>query len=141
MKKKLIWIGLFIIVILFIAAYLYSQGIIKTNWQWLSMILAGIAAPFELIYNWISGKNTQVDKIVNAQKTRIQNEQNHRIVYDQAIIEKEQKIKDLQVKVNVLEDKVDSLNMQKKLVDDNVNKMTDINDLQDAFMEAYGDEK
>lgn len=141
MKKKLIWIGLLLIVILFIAAYLYSQGIIKTNWQWLSMILAGIAAPFQLIYNWISGKNTQVDKILDAQKTRVQNEQDHRIAYDQAIIEKEQKIKDLQVKVNVLEDKVDSLNMQKKLVDDNVNKMTDINDLQDAFMEAYGDEK
>lgn len=141
MKTKWIWIGLIIIVVLFIIGFLYSQGIIKTNWQWLSMILAGVAGPFKLIYNWIAGKGINADKILRNQSTRIQNEKDHRIVYDQAIIEKEQKIKDLQVQVNILGDKVDSLNMQKKLVNDNVNKMTDINDLQDAFMEAYGDEK
>ena len=141
MKKKWFWIGIVIVLALFLIGFLYSKGIIKTNWQWLTIILAAIAAPIQFISNWLSGKNVRVDKILKNQSSRIQQEQTHRIAYDQAITQREQKIKDLEAQVNVLEDKVDSLELQKKEAVTNVNQMTDINNLQDAFMEAYGDEK
>ncbi len=141
MKKKWLWIGLIIVLALFLIGFLYSKGIIKTNWQWLTIILAAIAAPIQFISNWLSGKNVRVNKILKNQSTRIQQEQTHRLAYDQAIQQREQKIKDLEAQVNLLEDKVDNLELQKKEIKNNVNQMTDTTDLQDAFMEAYGDEK
>ncbi|MEA3451561.1 MAG: hypothetical protein U9Q83_06615 [Bacteroidota bacterium] len=141
MKKKWFWIGLIIIVALIIIGILYNQGIIKTDWQWLTIILAGIAAPISVISKWISGDNNRVQNILKDQTARRQQEQAHRLAYDNAVIQKEEKIKKLEAEINILEEKVDKLELQQEEVKEDVNQMTDINDLQDAFMEAYGDEK
>jgi TolA-binding protein len=99
-----------------------------------------LAAPSQLLINLLGGKNKKVEKILLAQKGRIQAEQTHRIAYDQVIKQKEQHIQELKAKIAQMEDKVDSLELQQKTIEKTVNKTSDIDQLSDEFLQAYGDE-
>jgi archaellum component FlaC len=140
LKNKWFWIIVVVIVILLILGFLYSQGLIKVKWQWLAMIFAGLAAPFKLISSLFTGKNLNVNKLIQRQQSRVQNEQVHRQQYDKVIREKEDRIKQLESEVIKLQDQVDDMELEKQQVKNDVNRMTDVNDLQDAFIQAYGDE-
>jgi len=121
MKKRWFWIGIIIIVALIIIGILYNQGLIKTDWQWLTMILAAIAAPISMISKWISGDNKRIQNILQNQTARKQQEQAHRLAYDNAIIQKEEKIKKLEAEINILEEKVDKLELEQEQVKNDVN--------------------
>jgi len=140
MKNKLLWAVIIIIVILLVLGFLYSQGLIHVKWEWLAIILAGLAAPFKLISNFLSGKSVKTQKILDSHVSRIQEEQKHRVAYDQTIKQKEERIIELEAEVASLEEKIDNIELQQQQVKKQVNQMTDIDDLQNAFIDAYGDE-
>ncbi|MBN2663843.1 MAG: hypothetical protein JXR68_09360 [Bacteroidales bacterium] len=139
MKKKWLWIVIILIVVLLFFGFLYSKGLINVKWQWLAVILAGAAGPFRFFSNLFSGKSVRSNQFVQSHQDRIDATKQHRIVYDQAIQEKEEKIKELEVQVNVLEQKIDDLELSQQQVHDQVSNMND-DDLQDAFLNLYGDE-
>ena len=140
MSKKWFWIGFIVIIGLFIVGYLYHVGVIKTNWQWLTIILAALAAPSQFLATVLGGKNRKVEKMLLAQKNRMQSEQAHRIAYDQVIKEKEQKIQELEAELAEMEDKLDSLTLQQQEVEKQVNNTTNLDELENEFLQAYGDE-
>ncbi len=137
MKK--IWIFLGIILILLIVGYLYSQGYIKTSWQWLSAILAGLAGPFEFIRRSLTGENKKTEELLKRQQQRRQRVRQHRERYDAIIRQKEQRIQELEAQVQQLEDQIDRLKLEYQQVDSQVNQM-DTQELQEEFIKYYGDE-
>ncbi len=140
MKSKWFLIGFGIILLLFFVGYLYSKGYIHTNWQWLAVILAALAGPTQFVSNWLSKTNKKADTILKRQTNRIELEKKHRVVYDNAIQQKEQRIRELEAELATMQQKIDSLELQQQQVEDNINNITDVNELQDEFMQAYGDE-
>lgn len=139
MKKKWLWIVIILIVVLLFLGFLYSKGLINVKWQWLTVILAAAAGPFKFFSNLFSGKSVRSNRYVQSHQNRIDAAKQHRMVYDQAILEKEEKIKELEAQVNVLEQKIDDLELSQQQVHDQVSNMND-DDLQDAFLNLYGDE-
>ena len=119
--------------------FLYSQGIIKVKWQWLAVILGVLAAPFQLVAS-LFGQNKKISKVLEQRETRIKNEQIHRIQYDAQLKEKDEKIKQLQNEVNKMQDQLETLEMQKKEKEVEINNINDVNKLQNLFTQAYEDE-
>lgn len=139
-RSKWFWIVIIIIAIILFLGFLYSQGLINVKWQWLTVILAAAAAPFTFISKLFSGKSIRTNQILKDHTSRILAEKKHRQIYEQAIKKKEERIKELEAQVATLEDEIDDIQLQHKEVTKKVNKMDDVKDLQDAFMEAYEDE-
>lgn len=139
MKSKWFLIAIIIIVVLLLVGFLYSQGIIKVRWQWLAVILGVLAAPFQLVAS-ILGNNKKISKILEQRGTRIKNEQIHRQQYDAQLKEKDEKIKQLQNEVIKMQDQLETLEMQKKEKEVEINNINDVNKLQNLFTQAYEDE-
>jgi TolA-binding protein len=140
MKSKWFLIGLGIILLLFFVGYLYSKGYIHTNWQWLAAILAALAGPTQFISNLLSGTNKKAESILKRQNNRIEIEKKHRVIYDNAIHQKEQRIQELEAQLASMQQKIDSLELEQQQVADDINNINDVEKLQDEFMQAYGDE-
>jgi len=138
-RRKWFWIVIIIIVVLLIFGYLYSQGLINVKWQWLAVILAALAGPFKMFSSIFSGKSVRTNQLVQSHYDRIDDAKQHRLVYDQAILEKEERITELEAEVNVLEQQIDDLELSQQQIQTQVNDMND-DDLQDAFLNLYGDE-
>ena len=140
LSSKWFWIGLILIVVLLIVGYLYHKGLIHTSWQWLSIILMGLAAPFQLVSSMF-GTNKKLNQILTKSAGRQQDEVQHREIYDKVIKEKEMRIQELEAQVDKMQDQIDSLELQYQKTDDEVMNETDIDELQNQFMELYGDEE
>lgn len=138
-NSKWFIIGIIIILILTVLGYAYYKGWIHTSWQWLTAILAALAGPFEMIAT-LFGKNKKLENIIKNSTTRKQTEINHRLVYDNIIQKKEQRIQELQAQVNKQQDQIDSLDLNYKEIDKKYQNETDITTLQNQFLDAYGDE-
>lgn len=139
MKSKWFWIAIIIILVLLLIGFLYSQGIIKVEWQWLAVILGVLAAPFQLVAS-IFGQNKKIANILQQRDTRIKNEQIHRQQYDAQLKEKDDRIKQLQNEVIKMQNQVETLDMQKKEKEVEIKNINDVNKLQDLFTQAYEDE-
>jgi len=138
-NSKWFIIGFIIILLLVVLGYAYYKGWIHTDWQWLTVILAALAGPFYFISN-IFGKNRKLENIIKNSTTRKQNEVDHRMVYDNVIKQKEQRIQQLEAEVNQLQTKIDSLDLQYKTIEQKYNNETDVTTLQNQFLDAYEDE-
>lgn len=112
---------------------------INVKWQWLATILVVAAGPFKFIANLFGSNSARTNKIMQDHYDRIDDAKNHRMVYDQAIKEKEDQIKELEAEVNVLEQKIEDLELSQQQIHNQVNNMDD-NQLEDAFLNLYGDE-
>ena len=139
--KKWFWILLIIILIFAVLGFLYSQGLINVKWQPLAMILAAFAAPFTFLKNFISGGTGKTSKILQQQKNRVAEENKRRVQFDAYVKAKDERINELEAEVVKLETEVDSIKLEIQENEDDINDMTEIEDLQGAFMEGYTDEK
>lgn len=140
MKNKLLWIFIGIIVLLLIVGFLYSQGLINVKWQWLTVILAALAAPFQLIASLFSSPNKKIIELQNRQQQRIAEEQQHRLQYDNILREKDQKIKELEITINKMKDRISELELQKQEKEKEIQNINDPQKLQELFIQAYEDE-
>jgi peptidoglycan hydrolase CwlO-like protein len=138
--KKWFWIILIIIVIFLILGFLYSEGLIKVKWQFLAMVLAAAAAPFNLIKNYLAGGTGKTDKILERQKDRVDKEKKRRARFDVYMKQKDEKINELESEVVVLKDEISNTELEIEQNEKDINNMTEIEDLQNAFMEGYSDE-
>lgn len=141
MKNSSKWflIGIIIIILLAVLGYAYYKGWIHTSWQWLAAILAGLAGPFQFIAN-LFGKNQKIENLIKNSTDRKLSEQQHRLVYDNIIQQKEKRIQELQAEVNKMQNQIDSLELNYKEIDKKYQNENDINTLQNQFLDAYGDE-
>ncbi len=135
--KKWIWILIILTIIFFILGWLYQQGYIKTNWQWLSIILAAAAGPFEFLRKASSGQTTTTKNILQRQLNRQDLIKKHDEYYRIIIEQKEKKIQQLQAQVNILQDKIDKLELEKNQVNNQVEQM-DLDQLKDSFIDEFG---
>ncbi len=138
--KKWFWIILIIILVFLVLGFLYSQGLINVRWQFLAMILAGFAAPFTIIKNFLAGGNSKTNKLIQRHKDRVTQENLRRDEFDAYIAQKDKKIQDLEAEIVVLENDVENIELEIVDNEEKVNNMTEIDDLQNAFMEGYTDE-
>lgn len=129
-----------LIVIFLILGFLYSQGLIKVKWQFLAMVLAAAAAPFKLLKNYLSGGSVKTDEILKRQKDRVEQEKKRRAQFNIYSQKKDARISELEAEVVVLKDKISNTELETEQNKKEVNNMTDIEDLQNAFMEGYSDE-
>ncbi len=137
--KKVFWIILVLVLIMLILGFLYSQGVIKVKWQWLAVILAAFAGPFNFLSNFFSGRNVKTDKLLKSQKLDMERLRKRREMYEVYQKQKNERIDELEAEVVKLKNEVTDLEFELKQKKKEVNNMTDINELQDAFMEAYND--
>ena len=135
--KTWMWILLGLIVVFLFLGYLYDQGLINTNWQWLSIILAAAAGPFEFLRKVFKGDSISTKKLMEKQSLRQAEVLKHRQVYDKIIERKEKRIQELEAQVMALEDELDRLELELKNVDEEVDQM-DLSELQDEFINEYG---
>ncbi len=139
MRRRWFWVVIIIIALLLLLGFLYSKGLIHVKWQFLTMILAGLAGPFKFVADKFSKTNRTLNNMTSAHDNRINAAHDHRLAYDQAILEREEKIQNLETQVNILEQKIDDLEVSKQQIQTQVNDMSD-DDLQDAFLNMYDDE-
>ncbi len=134
---KRIWIFLGIILVLLAVGILYSKGIIKTDWQFLSMILAALAGPYTLVRNYMKRGNKKVDKIMARQSEVEKEEVLIRQRYEQLLKEREQRIAELEAQVASLEDQIDKLKLEKQQIEEKVNNLS-LEEKQDEFSDFFG---
>jgi len=139
MKKFFFIIAL--ISIFLIVGYLYNQGIIKTDWQWLTVILAAFAGPFRLIQVHLSSKNnktsSKVQEIINRQKEIEKQEQIIKLQYEALLKQKQLEIEELRAKLQKLENKLEELKLQKQQIQTQVEIMS-IEEKSKEFGEYFG---
>ncbi len=138
MKK--LWIFLGIIAILLLIGYLYNQGIIDTNWEWASVILAALAGPFAYLQKHFKvnfAKKNDVDIYVKHQQDLEREMEIMRQRYEMLIQQKELKIQELQAELEKLQQKIDDLELERQAVDQQVDNMS-MDEKLDKFTEYFG---
>jgi hypothetical protein len=130
--------GLIVIGVLILVGVAYDQGLFDNiKGTTLTMILAGLSAPYMLVKNWLFGDKFRQDfrkkyDVMNA------DEQVHRVEYDQKIAEKEKRIADLDKEIQLLDAKLEVLDLKKQKVEQDVNSMS-IDDKKREVQNLFGD--
>ena len=119
---KRIWIVVVFVVIVLALVVLMATGIIDVSWQDLSMIAAAAVAPIKLLFDQLGGQD-EVDKVVDRQKQREEEEKVHREQMDKLIAEKEERIKELNKELEVQDAKLQVIDEKKKRVETEVKSM------------------
>jgi TPP-dependent 2-oxoacid decarboxylase len=130
--------GLVVIVILIIVGVAYDQGVFENmSGSTIGMILAGIAAPYMAIKNWLFGDSYRKQF---RQKYAQMNadEQVHRVEYDQKIAEKEKRVAELDKEIRMLDTKLELLELKKKNVEQDVKSMS-IEQTKSEVKNLFGD--
>ncbi len=139
--KKVFWVLIILVVIFLVLGFLYSQGIIKQiSWQPLAVIFAAAAAPFTFLKNFFSGRSIRTDKILKEQQNSMNRLNRRKENFEVYMRVKDQRIKELEAEVIKLKDDINNMQMDMKDRENQINGMSDIGELQDAFMEGYTDE-
>ncbi len=135
MKK--IWIILGFVVLVLAVVILSATGIIDISWQDLSMIAAAAVAPLKMLFDKLGGQD-EVDKIVDNQKQRQQEEKEHREKMDALIAEKTKRIEELNKELEVQDAKLQVVEEKKKRVATEVKSMT-IEETKKEAMDLFGE--
>ncbi len=137
MKK--IWIIAGIIVLFLIVGYLYNKGVIKTDWQPLSILLAALAGPTALIQSALKDKSKQKAQKILKHQQRIEKEEKIiRAQYEALLRQKEMKIQELQAQLEKLQDQLDRLQLERKEIASEVKSMT-LEEKANEFNQYFGD--
>jgi hypothetical protein len=130
--------GLVVIVVLILVGVAYDQGLFDNiKGSTLTMILAGIAAPYMAVKNWLFGDKFRQD-FKQKYQTMNADEQVHRVEYDQKIAEKEKRIADLDKEIQLLDAKLSVLDLKKQKVEQDVKSMS-IDDKKREVQNLFGD--
>jgi TPP-dependent 2-oxoacid decarboxylase len=116
--------ALIIVVVLVLVGVAYDQGLFDNiNGSTLGMILAGVAAPYMAIKNWLFGD--KLTKEFKEKYLKIQEDEiGHRAELDSSIKAKEQRVAQLDKEIQLLDAKMEVLELKKKKVEQTVNSMT-----------------
>jgi flagellar capping protein FliD len=139
MKKIYVFLG--IITLLLIVGYLYNKGLIKVDWQWLSIILAALAGPYKLIEDSLRSKGAK--KATKAQQIlarQVDVEKQEAILiqqYDALLKRKDLEIEDLRARLQKLEDQLEQLQLERKQIQSQVESMS-LEDKAQQFSDYFG---
>lgn len=144
MSFKNILITLLVLVVLLLGiGYLYTEGYINTNWEFLTIILGLLAIPYKYLRNRFrsfSGTYDEIDRIVERQDTRVEGEKSHREEFDTKIREKELRIQLLEEKLEKIDSRIQNMEMKKEKVSGEVDNM-DEEELKNTFEKYFKRDK
>lgn len=144
MKKLYVFLGIILLVL--IVGYLYNKGIIKTDWQWLTVLLAGAAGPYKLIEDSLKekkkgqGRGQGQGKAHQILMRQIQIEKEEAVLrqqYEAMLKQKEMQIEDLRAKLQKLQDQLDQLKLERKQIEAQVQSMS-MQDKAQEFTDYFG---
>jgi len=135
--KKWIWFVVGIAALFLIVGFLYDQGLLNVKWEWLAVILAGMAGPYKVLKNFFSGGTSKTDAILKRNETTKLEEAAHREEYDILINEKKAEIEALQKDIDLLDTKVQLLEEKKKNINKEVDEM-DSDEIQNELINRFG---
>jgi hypothetical protein len=116
--------GLAVIGVLILVGVAYDQGMFDNiSGGGFAMIIAGLAAPYLAIKNWLTGDRFR-EKFRHKYDLMNQDEIKHREDYDKKIQAKEKRLADLQRDIELLDSKMEVLELKKKRVEQDVKSMT-----------------
>jgi hypothetical protein len=123
MKRWLMIIGITLAALILIG-FLYDQGFMDFKWQGLTMIIAALAGPYQFIKNHIlqSSKSTQ-ELIQRQEDIRVQ-ELEHRTDFDIKVKASEDKIKELNKELEMINTRYEILEAKKRNIQSDINKLS-----------------
>ena len=136
MNRRLIIAIIAVVLVLVVVGYLYTQGYFQNfKWQTGTMVLAALAAPYQIVMNWIKGGEDE--KILKKHEAIREDEKKHRIDYDAQIDAKKKQIEDLDKKINEINVKVTQVEEKRATVEQKVNTMSNA-ELQQKGKDLFG---
>ncbi len=142
MKKIYFILGL--LALLLIVGYLYNKGVIKTDWQWLTIILAALAGPYKLIEDSLKEKGKRhgrgkgkAQQILMRQLQIEKEEAVLRQQYEALLKQKELEIEELRAKLQKLQDQLEQLQLERKQIESEVQSMT-LEEKSQEFSDYFG---
>ena len=142
MKKIYIILGL--VALLLLVGYLYNKGVIKTDWQWLTVILAALAGPYKLIEDSLKAKKKGAGKgkgraqqILMRQLEVEKEEAIIRQQYEALLKQKEMQLEELRAKLQKLQDQLEQLQLERKQIESEVQSMS-LEDKAQEFTDYFG---
>ena len=137
MNKWLI-VALIVLVILIGVGVAYDQGVFDNiSFGGLATLMAAIAAPYMAVKNWLFG-NKELKQFQEKYEQIKSQEAVHRTDTDLQIKAKEQRIAELDKEIQLLDAKLQVLEMKKSKVDQYVNSMT-VNQTKKEVQNLFGD--
>ena len=123
-----------VLIIIGIIGFLQSQGVIpEFKWQTLTMIFAGLAAPFQLLArSFKSSDDEYPEKVIEEQEKAKEIERKHREEVDKSIKEKELRIELLNREVQTLDSRMQILKEKQQTIEPTIKKMSDSNKKSEA---------
>ena len=139
MKKIYVILG--IIVLLLIVGYLYNKGVIKTDWQWLTIILAALAGPYKLIEDSLKDRGKQrVTKAQQILARQVEIEKQEAVLrqqYEALLKQKELELEELRARLQKLEDQLEQLQLERKEIQSQVKSLS-LEDKAQEFNDYFG---
>jgi uncharacterized protein (DUF342 family) len=130
--------GLIVVVVLILVGVAYDQGMFDNiSGGGIATIIAGLAAPYMAIKNWLSGDRFR-EKFRQKYDLMHQEEIKHRQDYDKQIQAKEKRLADLQREIELLDTKMEVLELKKKRVEKDVKSMS-IEETKREVQNLFGD--
>lgn len=135
--KKWIIVLIAIAAVFLIVGFLYDQGLLNVEWQWLAVIIAAVAGPYQALKNFFSGGSAKTEAILKRNEVTKIEEAQHREEYDKLIDEKKVEIENLQKDIDLLDTKVKLLEEKKKNINKEVDEM-DSDEIQEELLKRFG---
>lgn len=136
--NKWIITGLVVVALLIIIGVLYDQGTFDNmQWSGMAMVLAAVAAPYMALKNFLFGNKHLKDFDVKYNQMRDETVK-HRVELDERISHKEKRIAELDRELELIEAKVDVLELKKKNIAKDVNNLS-IDETRYEVHDLFGD--
>jgi hypothetical protein len=130
--------ALVVVLILIIVGVAYDQGLFDNlKGSTLGMILAGLAAPYLALKNFITGDRFRKEFRQKYDRMDLE-EKEHRMEYDTKIAEKEKRIAELDKEIELLDAKLEVLELKKQKVEQSVKVLT-IDETKREVQNFFGD--
>ena len=134
-RTWLITIGI-IIVVLIAIGIMHENGMLNFEWQGLTMLFAGLAAPYTLLKRFLI-KDPQTQRLIDKHEDMKKDEKVHREVYDEEIAKKENRIKELNKELELTEKRIEIIELKKKKVKKEVKELS-IDEMQEEAIDYFG---
>lgn len=134
---KPILIILAIVAVLVTVGILREKGLLNFKWQWLTILFAAIAAPYQVFMKWIRGNGNAVDDIRKNHEDMRQQEEAYRKVIEDRIQEREQRLALMEKDIALMDARLELLKAKKARVEKEVSAMS-IDDKVQAFQDVFG---
>ena len=136
--NKWVITGLVVVALLIIVGVLNDQGVFdRMRWEGMAIVLSAIAAPYMALKNFLFGNKPLKDFKVKYHQMQDETVK-HRVELDERIGAKEKRIAELDKELQLIEAKMDVLELKKKNVQRDVNRMS-IEETRTDAHDLFGD--